>query len=444
MKINVENFGKIESANITIGDYTVFVGDNNSGKTYLMQLIYGTLQALCKGLSANNPTPMVHANCEIVEKVANEWLNEKKDQIVLETFKKKVSIGSLKIELERKELDFDVRKMTLDEYRTLRGSSDFPTFEQDEVKNVFAISINKKPSSYYVGFSNENKLDDIMQDEMLRCAIRTLLGHPLHKRAVYLPASRSGLMLTRPFIFANKQNEDVHHIEPISKFKKNNENEFGLTQPVYDFLQFLQTHKTSEAKSERRKTLVSFINKNIIHGQLKKTENESFYQPEGSDEWLPPSITSSMVNEISPIMQIITSVRDASYIFYDEIETCQHPTTQIQMARLLNRLINSGYKMVVSTHSDTMAAAISNLITLSFIQNRLHKTVELGYEEADLLKNAKIVHAYQFIKNKNGRSVVQEVPHYANIGLGFDFTLFNKANKKLYEDHKVIVGGVND
>ena len=38
--LGVENFAKIEHAKICINSYTLFVGPNNSGKTYLMQLIH--------------------------------------------------------------------------------------------------------------------------------------------------------------------------------------------------------------------------------------------------------------------------------------------------------------------------------------------------------------------------------------------------------------------
>lgn len=42
----VSNFGKIKRAEITLSDFTLFVGDNNSGKTFMMQLLYGVLKEL--------------------------------------------------------------------------------------------------------------------------------------------------------------------------------------------------------------------------------------------------------------------------------------------------------------------------------------------------------------------------------------------------------------
>ncbi len=41
--MHVENFGKIKCADIEAAPMTLFVGDNNSGKSYLMTLIYGLL-----------------------------------------------------------------------------------------------------------------------------------------------------------------------------------------------------------------------------------------------------------------------------------------------------------------------------------------------------------------------------------------------------------------
>ena len=39
--LGIRNFGKIKSAEINLSGFSVLVGNNNSGKTYLMQLIYG-------------------------------------------------------------------------------------------------------------------------------------------------------------------------------------------------------------------------------------------------------------------------------------------------------------------------------------------------------------------------------------------------------------------
>ena len=44
--LGVKKFGKIKEANIDISNFTIFVGNNNSGKSYMMQLIYGVLKEI--------------------------------------------------------------------------------------------------------------------------------------------------------------------------------------------------------------------------------------------------------------------------------------------------------------------------------------------------------------------------------------------------------------
>ena len=39
--LGVENFAKIQNAKVCINKYSVLVGPNNSGKTFLMKLIQG-------------------------------------------------------------------------------------------------------------------------------------------------------------------------------------------------------------------------------------------------------------------------------------------------------------------------------------------------------------------------------------------------------------------
>ena len=44
----IRNFGKIKQADIDLQEFVLFVGDNNSGKTYIMQLIYGIFNYIAK------------------------------------------------------------------------------------------------------------------------------------------------------------------------------------------------------------------------------------------------------------------------------------------------------------------------------------------------------------------------------------------------------------
>lgn len=47
-KIKVKNFAKIEKGTIYLDDFLLFVGDNNSGKTLLMELLYAIVELIRK------------------------------------------------------------------------------------------------------------------------------------------------------------------------------------------------------------------------------------------------------------------------------------------------------------------------------------------------------------------------------------------------------------
>ena len=54
--------------------------------------------------------------------------------------------------------------------------------------------------------------------------------------------------------------------------------------------------------------------------------------------------------------------------------------------RLLNRLNNSGYQFIISTHSDTIASEISNLSRLSVAKIGREQLESIGLEEKDIIK----------------------------------------------------------
>ena len=110
--ISVKNFGKISSARVNISNFTVFVGNNNSGKTQLMELIY----AVIKHVSALTPDidiprikdvdafHMGKEEIRYLNKLANEHLAEHIHEIIDETFNASVPIEEITVEF----LDIDV------------------------------------------------------------------------------------------------------------------------------------------------------------------------------------------------------------------------------------------------------------------------------------------------------------------------------------------------
>lgn len=315
---------------------------------------------------------------------------------------------------------------------------DMSKYELNHLRVYYDLLSNRKKIGNLGFLQGNNNVPYMRISIFMQYIMRDLMEFssvlPDQTDIIFLPASRSGLMLLYNHFFEESTKKEMVVVETENTGTL--ENEFGLTKPVYDFMSFLQTYKDSSLNYDANKEIIDFINKELIRGELRKGNNTMLYTPEKTDIQLPSYLSSSMVNEISPLVQILTGIQKFRYIFYDEIETCQHPSTQIQMVRALVRMVNKGYHMIVSTHSDTMAAAINNLLMLSFADNREEKAEKLGYTEEDYLRTKK-VHAYQFIDTGKG-TVVQEVENFLNIGIGYDFTLFNGTNDKIIKDAETI------
>ena len=114
MKIHVRGFGKIESADIDMSNLVIFVGENNSGKTYLMQLIYGLFSFFntnkfssflesYKFISDNdNDFIITSDNTDFYQNLQNElnsFINKHKNEIIQNTFHTKaLTIDTLSVE----------------------------------------------------------------------------------------------------------------------------------------------------------------------------------------------------------------------------------------------------------------------------------------------------------------------------------------------------------
>ena len=444
MIVHVRNFGKIESADIDLSNLTIFVGENNSGKSYLMQLIYGFLDFFNTSkeffsefmlkydmITTNNDIIEIKAdNAEFYSNLQtklNKFIKIKKNEIVKRTFNTdNLSVESISIEFGEIKHDICAKPDYASLYEREKGTKRYIILKDN------STIVAKISTDHFI--TNDKALID--NNFFIKLTLlSTILSEIIfgdststdNHAIIYLPASRSGLMLLHADYMANQINNSS-----IIYDNQRLENEFGLTQPVYNFLTFLLKHKTSEMISNENKDIISFIDKNIINGSMEKTGNTMRYKPASSKSSLPIYLSSSLVSELTPIYQILSGIQRYKFILYDEIETCQHPTKQIQLARLLVRMVNAGYRIIVSTHSDTMASAINNLVSLSFKKNKDDLIKKLEYEEADILKSTN-VKAYQFIV-ENGKTRVIEVPSHFSIGIGFEFDLFNNANEKIYED----------
>lgn len=342
------------------------------------------------------------------------------------------------------------------EFDEIRGKkSDIVEKLPGKIAQVYAMdahtgSQKEKTRIHFRYLPNMNNMKRVLADQIWR--IIFLTGNTANTDSLFLPASRTGLQLLSKYFFAERDSKAVSGInvlvfgdEDEEENREITENEFGLAMPVYDFLQFLLRYNQQEKMKQRNRKLLEFIEQHLIDGQVKNTGDEMYYHPDvlaDDKEDIPLYLASSLVNEVTPIIKALSGKHNYRYIFYDEIETCLHPLKQGEMARLIIRLVNSGRRMIASTHSDTMASKLNNLLLLSFSEDseetRKKKLEKLELSEDDLLFNAK-VHVYQFVNQPDGGSSVEELKFQTMPYIGYDFNLFMRNLDELYNETDVIL-----
>lgn len=92
--------------------------------------------------------------------------------------------------------------------------------------------------------------------------------------------------------------------------------------------------------------------------------------------------TSSMVSELSPLILFLKYlVRPGDLLILEEPESHLHPAAQRMMARGLVRLVNSGVRVIITTHSDMIVGQINNSLALSNASRELIEEHRFGSSE---------------------------------------------------------------
>ncbi len=451
----VKNFGKIETARVNISNFTIFVGNNNSGKTQLMELIYAIVKQL-SALTPNLEIPRIDGidAFRIGEKEiqdlngwANSYLCSNINKIIEQTFNASIPIEEVSLEWGKADWQYDIYFLTDRTVEYLLGKGLLTPEALTELlldKGHYGVMVVKKQAGkaqeQEMGsrFSKGIPIEVAKNIEIGRVLGKILGGKsPGSSNVLFLPASRMGLMQLYKHYFGNPEQGKSAAVQD-QKLK-------GITKPVEDFLYFLLKYSYTERMAKNHRELLEFIFNHLIDGTIREKGDATVYTPREQQKEIPIFVASSMVNEVVPMTKALTDADEIDFIFYDEVETSMHPLKQVEMVKLLNRLNNNGIKLLVSTHSDTMATKINNLLLLSRGGIELEAAKSLlgkngiAVEKEDFLISEDI-HVYQFLNEDRGKSIVKELEFQKTPCIGYDFRLFNDSTMHLFEEAKVAMG----
>ncbi len=436
-RVHVEGFGKIREADIEVGPFTMFTGDNNSGKSYLMTLIWGI---------KNNPISLlINLNDKAhLEEFSSMDSYRHCEKVLFEVRKQLDRENSENIDL----VDIDcfvqfyndllfcykdrmVKKLFCSENVTI--DKIIVTFNKERLKKEFKEIVNNELILEPFSFTSQDNLSKDRTCSLVGGVFiftEILISYYFHKKGMgyvqvnaYFPTSRTG------FVLSYKMLMDYVVKSTFNPEYRQNTN---LTMPCQQLLQNINWLSENNGVYGQFEHITRFMEKQITSGKIELGSNistELFYYPaEVQDQRLEMKLCSGVVTEVALVIMFLKHLGLES-ITIEEPEMCLHPKLQWQYARAFIKMYNAGLPICMATHSDIFMAHVNNMIQLKNNPDKERLMEEYDYDQDDLI-SAEDVKVYHFDVQGDGMTKITSIEADEN---GFKIPSFQKALKELLE-----------
>jgi energy-coupling factor transporter ATP-binding protein EcfA2 len=434
--LSVEGLGKLRDVELEPRPLMLFVGENNTGKSYLLSLLWGLLtrgdrifedtsalpcvaecDAWVRRVAARVSTGVIHRlgpeDFELLTRFLNEALTASRKRLVADVFSSTtISVEALRITLKPFPVALELSRTAVPDPQNEAHAQQQGTEERRIYLHEKGLEkIEARPLAILPALLG-----------VLLFGSRGDIGWPgtiFPEPAVFFPSSRTGFLLTYPALVRQQ-------LSLLAPQAAGEPRVLSFPLPVVDFLQRLAWPTASEHPpfaAEAR-----FLEDAALGGRLeicRRGELAGFLyhprvEPGRGDLSLPMSLSSSLVTELAPLIFIMGGTV-ARFLLIEEPEAHLHPHLQRKLAQAVARLVRKGANVWLTTHSENFCQQINNFIKLGTHPSRTAMQRELGYEEADYLLPQE-VGAFQF-RSVGDRS---EVMALETSDLGIPMPSFNE------------------
>jgi hypothetical protein len=400
LRIEIENFGPIASGSFELRPLTLFIGPNNTGKSYAATLAHSIVRTV--------PRTMFFEKREISREISLP-IQEMLFQFLSKYLKEEMP-DRLYVYFNCKNLRDLISRFASEE------KAHVYVYSRDSENWWASLKGNGSRWSVEVNASGLAKIELQYEEEEVLTGELPIVRFPVAKAiglpnfSYYLPAARSGVLQGWRALTA----EAVRRVSRWAGIKEIRVP--ALPGLIGEFLEEL----IHASEGLRRRSRVGEgaspfqIALEVLEGDLLKGTVDFSY-PDGvpvpeivyrtrvkrKKLEIPIQRASSTVGELAPlVLWIKYLLRPGGMLVIEEPEAHLHPENQRRVARALVRLVRAGVTVLCTTHSPLILHQVSNHILASRADPARRK--ELGFTEEDLLREEE-VGAYLFRMREDGR-----------------------------------------
>jgi len=387
MKVEIKELGYVKNVQLNLDkDLIILCGPNNTGKTYVAYAIYGLMKfrselPKSKKVADEIKTLLDKGQIELdvvdlLTENETAYLNDFAKSYIRNIPKVFASddatFAKTEIKIELGEIDL-IRKKILSQKIS----------QEIGIRNSFSVKIEKEFGSTTITcllIEKENKDKTIRQEiptsiilDFLADRIFNILIDFIYPKTYIAPAERIAINIFSKEL-SLKRNVLVDKLLEL-KDVGSDDDPFDLIKrratryplPVRDSLEISEDLNNFKKNNSEFEHFANEIEKEILKGQvLISKEGDVQFKPDKAKSLkLPIHLTASVVKSLSNLVIYFRHLATkGDFIIIDEPELNLHPDNQVVIARIIAKIVNKGFKVLISTHSDYIIRELNNLIML--------------------------------------------------------------------------------
>lgn len=425
MIIKFKNLGPIESGEIDFNDLkgiNLIIGKNNTGKTYLSNLLYTYFKVrerqnikMNEVIGIRFKDRLSDSDYETIKDYfENKYQKEIKDTLPQVFHTSKDTFKDFEIEVDLSDEILEFKKLdddTIIYFREMRKTIKLKKSE-DKIEYLMEDYDENKGKRYII-YNRKIEEEEAKQ---------IIFGYFLHIKffqKIYkfhsFPAERSGAVLFYKQLLEERSDVlrelELGNSENIGKISR-------YSEPVNDYVKFLNSI------SDRSKGLTELDIYKKLDAELKEIlGGEVIIDLEGNIMFRMNEKKIIDIGMVSSTVKTLTGfylylkyfAMERDIIFIDEIELNLHPENQRKIIKLINYLSKQGIKFIISTHSPIITEEIDNMLLFEKVKNKINseEMKEYGINSEYGLKTSDInvFHLHnktvEKIKEKNGEFEIE-------------------------------------